>query len=167
MSEEQLRKLIDYASQFAEKAMQQHGSVSPIWHMITRDGKQIVELTPSLDKSEAMLLIRTLMELQDVVRYVHFGEAWMVDLRGRSGPVDGEEELAKMIASGGPSQHRDRIETVMFQAEDNEAGMMRGHRRIIRDTAKPYLGPLEVLPLTGISEGRMAGMLPKPKGKSQ
>jgi hypothetical protein len=55
----------------------------------------------------------------------------------------------------------------MFQAEDNEAGLITGHREIVRPkNGKPYLGPLQMMPSGMQSEGRLVGLLPR-KGSLQ
>lgn len=156
MSEQQLRELIERASAFCDGAMRLHGNVAPIWHMITKDGEEIVELQPSMDKDTAVVLIRALMEIREVVRYVHFTEAWMLLINKPTTQAQAEE-----LAMAGLSQHPDRIETVAFQAEDIYSGMLTGHREIIRPKdGKPYLGPLQFLRCEQ-SEGRMVGMLPR------
>jgi hypothetical protein len=154
MSEQQLRALIESASDFCEGAMRLHGNVAPIWHMITKDGEEIIELQPSMDKDTAAVLMRALMEIREVVRYVYFTEAWMVVL-SRGNPDAKVDELASL------SEHPDRVEVVTFQAEDSYNGMLSGHREIIRPKGgKPYLGPLTILPPME-SRGRMVGMLPR------
>jgi hypothetical protein len=167
MSEKDLRNLIEYASNFAEGAMRLHGNVAPIWHMITSSGQEIVELTPQTEnKDYAMAMIRALMEIEHVVRYVYFAEAWMLDFKNSDGRPS-QEELDRIMEEGA-SQHPDRIECVVFQAEDNECGMLSGHRKIIRNGEhRPRLGPLEFMPRHTESTGRMVGLLPKPEGRLQ
>jgi hypothetical protein len=157
MSEKQLNALFERASTFAEAAMKHRGEVAPIWHMITSKGEELVELTPQIDdRDTAMMIMRTLMELMDVVRYVHFTEAWMLDARNR--PIH-DDEMAR-IHREGVRNHPDRIEIVQITGEDCECGQRMAHRKIVRPkNGKPYLGPLEIAP-RGQSEGRMVGMLP-------
>jgi hypothetical protein len=165
MSEQQLRALIDNASMFAEQVIAARGEVAPIWHMITSDGEEMIELTPPVhDKDTAIGLIRALMAMANVVRYIHLCEAWMLDDRKNRRYSDAE---IRKIAEEGLSEHPDRMEVVIFQAEDHEAGMISGHRRIIRNKGDhPRLGPLELLPRGTESEGRFVGLLPKPKGST-
>jgi hypothetical protein len=167
MSEQQLRKLIEHASGFAEEAMRRLGEVAPIWHMLTRNGEEIVELMPPCEsKDDAVALIRALMAIKDVVRYVYFAEAWFLDLRGADN-LGAARKAAREAYEKGIADHPDRIEVVTFQGEDAESGRsMTGQRRIIREKGRPYLGPLEFFETTQ-SEGRMVGMLPKPKGRLQ
>jgi hypothetical protein len=139
------------------------GNVAPIWHMTTRSGEEIIELMPPCEsKDDAMALIRSLMAICDVVRYVYFAEAWTLHYHAT---LPSKEEV-EQTACEGLEHHPDRVEIVMFTAEDNESGMISGHRRIIRDNGRPHLGPLEMLPSGTISEGRMIGVLPR-KGTLQ
>jgi hypothetical protein len=166
MSKRDLERLMMRASNFAESAMQEHGEVASIWHMIAADGQEIVELTPPFeDKDAAIGMIKAMFALADVVRYVHFTEAWTLDYRGEKARAFTKEEIDQ-IKREGVRNHPDRVEVVMFQAEDNEFGMMTGHREIIRETGKPpYLGPMQMFEGKQ-SEGRLVGLLPR-KGSLQ
>jgi hypothetical protein len=155
MSRKQLDQLIERASAFADDAMKQTGEVAPIWHMVTAKGETIIELTPPGDRDCALMILRTLMELMDVVRYVHISEGWM---RGRDKPISDEE--MERIKRHGVRNDPKRIEVVLIAAEDYEAGYVMTTREIIRPKkGKPYLGPLVEFP-QGHSEGRMVGLLP-------
>jgi hypothetical protein len=124
-------------------------------------------LTPPLESKDlAIALMKAMFECFHVVRYVHFTEAWTLDYRGEKARKITSEDLRK-IKQEGLSQHPDRVEVVMFQAEDNEAGLITGHRPIIRPNGKkPYLGPIEYLSEGMESEGRLVGLLPR-KGTLQ
>jgi hypothetical protein len=155
MSRKQLDQLIERASAFADDAIKHTGEVAPIWHMVTAKGETIIELTPPGDRDCALMILRTLMELMDVVRYVHISEGWM---RGRDKPIS-DEEMEKIKRHGVRNDPK-RIEVVLIAAEDYEAGYVMTTREIIRPKkGKPYLGPLVEFP-QGHSEGRMIGMLP-------
>jgi hypothetical protein len=152
MSRKQLDQLIERASAFADDAMKQTGEVAPIWHMVTAKGETIIELTPPGDRDCALMILRTLMELMDVVRYVHISEGWM------RGPISDEE--MERIKRHGVRNDPKRIEVVLIATEDYEAGYVMTTREIIRlKRGKPYLGPLVEFP-RGHSEGRMVGLLP-------
>jgi hypothetical protein len=167
MSKRDLEQLIDKASNFAEVMMREKGEVAPIWHMITEGGEELIELTPALENKDlAIGLMKAMFEFFHVVRYVHFTEAWTLDYRGEKARKISADEWQK-IANEGVRNHPDRIEVVMFQAEDNEAGLITGHREIIRDKGKPHLGPMIFFPTTNASsEGRLVGLLPR-KGSLQ
>jgi hypothetical protein len=155
--------MFDRASTFAEDAMKQKGEVAPIWHMITSKGDEMVELTPPGDRDVAMMIMRTLMKLKDVVRYVHFTEAWMIHSHDK--PLS-DEDFEK-INREGVRNHPDRVEVVQIHGEDQECGFVTAHRKIIRpEKGKPYLAPLEMTPRWDCSVGCMAGMLPV-RGKMQ
>jgi hypothetical protein len=154
MSEQDLRKLILFASNFSEQALARQGEVHAMYHAVTSGGEHFFEM-PTGDKNTAVAMVRALFELKDVIRYVFFAEAWTV-----MKPV-GHDEL-KQIVQRGVSQHPERVEIVMLQGEDRDAGLLSAHRRIIRPPGKrAHLGPLEWHDLTGLqSEGRLVGLLP-------
>jgi hypothetical protein len=162
MSEQQLRAMLNYASDFAERRFAQQGVIYPLYHAITSGGEQLIEPAPSPDKDVGVAIIRALFDLRDVVRYVFFDEAWTLE------KLVQPEELA-WIERHGVRKHPQRVEVVMFQGEDSEAGQISAHRKIIRPkNGRAYLGPLEMLidlphfpqGATYQSEGRMVGLLP-------
>jgi hypothetical protein len=166
MSKRDLEQLIDKASSFAEIMMREKGEVAPIWHMITEGGEELIELTPPLENKDlAIALMKAAFEWLNVVRYVHFTEAWTLDYRGEKARKISADEMQKIVDEG-VRNHPDRVEVVMFQAEDNETGLITGHREIIRDKGKPHLGPMIRFPTNTSSEGRLVGMLPR-KGRLQ
>ena len=162
MSEQQLRALLIHASDFAETVFRKKGEVAPMWHAIRANGEQIIEAHPMwLGKDLANGLIRAQFDLLDVVRYIYIGEAWTLVRQTGLAKVPGEIEQIKRT---GIADHPDRVEVVMIQGEDKEAGQIIALREIIRTGKKPKLGPLEFTfepgSEAGSSEGRMVGMLP-------
>jgi hypothetical protein len=164
MSEKELRRMFDRASQFCEAHFAVRGEIAPMWHAVTSTGETIIEPHPTfLGKDIAMVMIRAFFDAKDVVRYVYIGEAWT--LREMIKP-----EQVTAIMRDGLANHPDRVEIVQLQGEDQECGQIMGQRRIIRpESGRPYLGPLEMLnDLPSIphgarlsrSEGRMVGVLP-------
>ncbi len=164
MSEKELRRMFDRASQFCEAHFATRGEIAPMWHAVTSEGETIIEPHPILlGKDIAMVLIRAFFDAKDVVRYVYIGEAWT--LRELI-----ESEEVEAIMRDGIESHPDRVEVVQLQGEDDECGQIMGQRRIIRpESGRPYLGPLEMIAdLPSIpdgarlsqSEGRMVGVLP-------
>jgi hypothetical protein len=160
MSEQDLHRMIKFASGICEAMFDRIGEVAPIWHMVTSDGREMIEPQPPVDKDIANMLMRALFELANVVRYVYFGEAWIAILIDKTD--EERDKLLQQIDRNGVASlpDADRVEVVMLQAEDFEAGQILAHRRIIRGKGKPRLGPLEIAPW-GHSEGRMVGMLPR------
>lgn len=163
MSESELRRMLNYASEFCEHHFTKKGEIAPMWHAITSCGETIIEQHPvHLGKDMAAAMIRMFFDLRDVVRYVYIGEAWTLERMIR--PEEQEEIFRKGI-----SEHPDRVEVVQLQGEDREYGQIIASRKIIRPkTGKPSLGPLQMvndLPFIPRgahvqSEGRMVGMLP-------
>jgi hypothetical protein len=163
MSEQQLRELIAFASDFCDRMFAAKGVIYPMWHAVTSSGEQFVETTTFDDKDLSVAMIRALFDIRDVVRYVFMDEAWTL-----SRLIRPDEEA--MIQREGLSKHPDRVEVVMLSGEDRDCGQLMVHRNIIRPPkGKPYLGPLQSLddlpfmPAGGgveHSEGRMVGLLP-------
>ncbi|UPK03084.1 hypothetical protein [Bradyrhizobium sp. 170] len=163
MSERELRRMLDYASDFCEHHFAKKGEIAPMWHAITSDGQKLIEPHPTyLGKDMAAATIRIFFDLRDLIRYVYIGEAWTLNRLIR--PEEEEEIFRKGI-----SEHPDRVEVVQLQGEDRDYGQIIASRDIIRPAkGKPYLGPLTMvndLPhvpqgATITSEGRMVGMLP-------
>jgi hypothetical protein len=156
---EVLHELIEVASVAAERVFMKHGSVMPIWHMVTAGGEHLYSGPLSNDKNIGVVLIKAFMLMKNVVRYVFVDEAWVLD---RSQSSIEPDEIAR-INREGLADHPERQEVLMFSAEDQNAGMLTAHRIIIREPGrKARLGPLITLEDERIkqSEGRMVGLLP-------
>lgn len=148
---EKLRDLLELASKGAEKVFAATGELLPMWHAETAAGVQmLVPSPPTANKDLAARLIKALFEERNVVRFVFFDEAWTLLSVSRE----------EAIASGDLSIHPERVEVVMFAAEDREGGFLLGYRHILRaEDKKPTLGPL-VVEQSLEAEGRIVGMLP-------
>jgi hypothetical protein len=130
------------------------GIVYPMWHTVTAAGDHKIINSPPGDKDTAALLIRAYFELHDVVRYVFVDEAWTLMV-----PTSRYSEMPDIMQRG-LSDHPERVEVVMYQAED-ASGAVTAHRNIIRPkTGKARLGPLHFF-RSKQSEGRFVGMLPQ------
>lgn len=129
-----------------------------MYHAIKRDGTHFVFPALSSNKDTGVALARAAFELFDVVRYIFINEAWVLDAR-RRGMTAAESER---IDREGISTHPDRIEVVMFAAEDETEGMLMARRCILRpEHGKPKLTALEYMPDSGRFQGRMVGLLPR------
>lgn len=157
MSERMLREMITSASQTCEETFAEEHEIKPMFHAFTADGNYIVLSPPFEDKDLDMAMIREMFKIQDVVRYVFMVEAWTLS---RTLSIDEAEETGKRSIC----DHPERVEIVMIQAEDHEAGEIGAIRPIIRPVnTDPYLGPLEIVMEPGkgeIRKGRMVGLLP-------
>jgi len=131
------------------------GEILPMWHSITESGEHKIVPSPPFDKDIAALLMRAYFELNDVVRYVFVNEAWQL-----YAPAGFSDDELHEIARHGLSDHPNRIEALMYQAED-ETGMLTAQRVITRpgNGNRPKLGPLEFMEPAHF-EGRFVGMLP-------
>ena len=164
MSEQELRDMFSYASEWADQQFRRTGRVVGMWHAVPSSGDMFVMLKPHPDKDIGVAMIRALFDLRDVVRYIFVDEAWMLIKQ----PALSAEEL-ESAKRGMIWDHPDRIEVVMFSGEDAACGQIMARRRIFRpEKGKPYLGPFEwmtnLLPnkpgSIWHSEGRMVGLLP-------
>lgn len=152
MSEKMLREMITSASQTCEETFAEEHEIRPMFHAFTADGNYLVLSPPFEDKDHEIMMVREMFKMQDVVRYVFMVEAWTL-----SRPLSAKEiETTDSI-----HDHPERVEIVMIQAEDYEAGEIHARRPIIRPAnAKPYLGPLEIIGRLERAHGRMVGLLP-------
>lgn len=150
-----LREFITETDKKACEVFAITGEIEPVWHAITEYGEHKIMPGPSVDKDTAALLMRAYFAIYKVVRYVFINEAWTMWL-----PTDRLDEIPE-IAEHGLADHPERIEVLMYQAED-ETGLLTAHRNIIRPGhgKRPTLGPLEFVNAAQ-SEGRFVGMLPQ------
>jgi Exo-beta-1,3-glucanase len=152
---EKLRDLLKLASMGAERVFAAKGELLPMWHAETADGvSMLVPAPPTDNKDLAVRLIKALFEERHVVRFVFFDEAWTLRSTDRA-VVD------KAVDHGDLSTHPDRVEVVVFVAEDAEGGALGGRRLIHRAPGKKAtLGPLEIHEYLE-AEGRLIGLLPQ------
>lgn len=151
---ESLRELIEMASNLADSLFAERHCINPMWFAVKSDGDVMIIPPPCDDRDLAVAMVRALFEIADIRACIFVDEAWM--LGGEFSPQE-----TKRIRARGVVDHPQRVEIILFSAE-NDAGTMFGHRRIERrKTGKPHLGPLVIEDLTGWNmEGRLIGMLP-------
>jgi hypothetical protein len=160
MSTAQLREMIEHASTWAQDRFAETGAVRPMWHVVKANGEHAVVMPPSGDKDTSVAIMRAFFELNDVVCCLFIDEAWTATGGGAK----------EWIERGGTiADFPNRVEVIAFMGEDSEGGMMVAHRRIIRETGKPTLAPLEFMDhqLRPTSQGRLVGMLPRRTAKMQ
>jgi hypothetical protein len=158
MTTDALRQFITLVDTKFAAMFDEHGEIAPVWIALTAEGDTHVMPTISgFDKDVMTFLVRLFFDLHDVVAYVYVAEAWQLQA--------GEAEARGVIERGGISDHPDRIEVLVYSAEDG-SGAMTGRRLITRTSGgKPQLGPLEI-EQPSWSTGRMVGMLPQ-RGTAQ
>ena len=160
MSEKELRWIIGHASDAMAQWFAKNGEIGPMWHAIKADGDHFVVPIPAYmtDKDVMAATISVLFKIQDVRTYCFVDEAWTAEA------VDGEARdklIAYLKTNESLEDYPDRVEIVVFQGEDHEAGMLCAQRKIIRPAiGPPRLGPLEYFDIKS-SEGRFVGMLPR------
>ena len=150
-----LKWLVEFSSEQAEKIFRQTGQLLPMYHAILPDGHHQVIPAPDTDKDVAVALIKAAFELMNVDTYIFMSEAWMLIAPNET------PDLAK-IARRGLEHHPDRREIIMFQAENRRGERQSASRFILRpEHGKARLAPLKMDDMSkfGKSEGRMVGLL--------
>jgi hypothetical protein len=147
-----LKEIIQHLGEKCEWFMAQQGFVTPMYHIVTRDGFHLILAPPDKNKNIAVEKIRILLKLVDAVLYGFCDEAWMASYTP-------EEVQDPTIAR--PEDRPNREEIVLIQAECEREGELTARRKIIRTKGKPpVLGPLEI-DRYDQSSGRMVGILPQ------
>jgi hypothetical protein len=151
-------ELVQIASAHAGRMIAQFGRLAPLYHAVRSNGTHVVLPPPTDDKDTSNELVRALFEQLDVDRYVYVDEAW------RCTSTDEQQLRAYMAQHGSLEDHPDRTEMVMISVE-TVGEQLWAHHEIKRDPhGRPTLGPLEIEPSAVRAEGRMVGLLPRPKG---
>jgi hypothetical protein len=151
----ELAALIERASGAAAEIFCEAGEVLAMYHVVLRDGRELVLPAPPGPKDLGIRIMRAAFAALDVTRYVFIDEAWMLD--GGVAAAD----LARVQREGIRAQPG-RIEVLMFGAE-GASGMLLARRRILRpEGAKPELAALDFFSMgDGVAlSGRMIGLLP-------
>lgn len=154
----ELKSLIEFASDQAEKFFRRQGVIYPMFHAIKTSGETMLVPSFAPDKDASVALTKALFTLEDIDRYVFMDEAWILDNRTNNlPPLDMEK-----IRREGLRDHPDRREIVMFSAENRRGEMQTASRFILRpEIGRPSLAPLKIDDMTAVtgSSGRMVGLL--------
>jgi hypothetical protein len=155
-----LRELIVIADDACQKIFRKRKEVLPMYHAIRADGSNFVFPAPPGSKDISVALTRALFENERVIAYVFVDEAWTLH-----SAIDAPK--LKRVMKHGIAEHPDRIEIIMFAAED-ASGMMMAYRKIIRPAhGEAKLGDRIEFYEDVVMEGRMVGLLPRREGKMQ
>jgi hypothetical protein len=152
-----LHEQLEASADAAARTFLEHGRFGALWHMITADGESLFVGPISPDKNTQIAMVKALMVIRRVVRYVFVDEAWILECD--------QSELDQTYRDG-IRNHPRRKEVLLISAEDQSLGMVMAHREIIREKGRPKLGPLVIHSDLKQSEGRMIGLLP-PVGTRQ
>ena len=153
-----LKSMIEFASEQAEKLFRLQGVIYPLYHCIKANGDNAILNKMDADKDLSVAMTVAWMQLNDVDRYVYMDEAWIVDDRRNQMGLDIEK-----IRREGIKNHPERREIVMFSAENRRGAQLTAKRFILRpEIGKPKLAPLEIDPPFEHSEGRMVGTAQAP-----
>jgi len=149
-----LEKLMHMLSRACDDFMANFARVTPMYHIICRQGFHLIVDAPPGDKDEIVAKVRVLLKVCDAVAYAFCDEAWFAQYRP-------DEVTPGMAPDVLPHDRPNREEIVLIQAESEREGERTGSRKIIRDKdGKPTLGPLDIQRFDQ-SIGRMVGLLPQ------
>jgi hypothetical protein len=152
----ELRAMIESASHWADDWFAEYGAITPMWHIASADGREVILQPPNVNKDVGARIMRAALQQLDAVRYVFVDEAWTVEVA-----VDDAAEIER-IDRDGAATHPRRVELLVFAGED-QMGQLIATRPIERPPGgKAFLGPIEI-DMPPASYGRFVGMLP-PRG---
>ena len=104
------------------------------------------------------------MEVLDIVAYVFMDEAWILEAKLPPNSTAAEREEFAATCRAGLSEHPDRIEALMFSAED-AGGMLMARRVIIR--GKALAGGINLILSPEVTIGMSALRALSPDGRSK
>ena len=149
---QKLQELFDLAAKNAARLFQESGEVLPMWHAVMGNDEHTLISTPWRDDTEkdiAMDMLRRFFREAKVKRYVFIVEAWIAHVQTQREVTEGPR----------PSEHPDRREVLMINAEDRSGESIIGQYFILRpEHGPPTLSPLKVQPYEHTA-GRMVGLL--------
>jgi hypothetical protein len=97
------------------------------------------------EKDATVAKVRETFRKKNIIRYMFCSEAWALTVPTPTGPLPR------------PSQHPDRVEVVIVEAEDKSGGSMTAHMLIHRKGDAVTLGEPEYF--GDVSSGRFVGLL--------
>ena len=133
-----LKSLIEFASEQAEKIFRKQGVLYPLYHAIKRNGDTVI-LTPEMENKDiGVAMVKAWFEIEDIDRYVFMNEAWILDDRKQTLPPQDWPKIQRE----GLRNHPDRREVILFAAENRRNELQTATRYILRpESAKPKLSP--------------------------
>ncbi len=152
-----LTELQDFFAVAADKVgemFRETGHLVPMWHAVTRDDEHMLIATPWENDEEKNITSRELRKLfkaKGVKRFAFLSEAWVLHIDPKVNPQDIRKR---------PSEHADRREVLMIEAENREGDSLSGFFYILRPehSDKPTLSPLHMNDYD-VMAGRFTGML--------
>jgi hypothetical protein len=169
-----LEAMLRRAAKETEKAFNKFGGIDMCWLVDSPTEGQGLIVTPAnvppgappeleaaaknIVKSSIAEKMRELFREKNVTRYVHIFECWTLERAKTEATM---EDLCDEVkdAGGSISNMPDRLEAMVFYADDGRESIV-AMRKIIRAAErKPYLGALEILD-GEMGGGRFTNMLP-------
>lgn len=148
----ELQDFFAIAADNTANMFRKHGEVQPMWHAVDGNDQHILIATPWRDDDEkdaTSQALRTMFRAKNVKRFAFICEAWVATVK----------TLAEVNDGLRPSEHPDRREVLMINAEDRQGNELSGFFYILRPEHGPAtLSPLHMNDFTGM-KGRFTGML--------
>jgi hypothetical protein len=151
--------MIENASTRIERAFRDNGYFAPLFHVVTRDGREALLPWPDdLTKDELAEGLRAFIVEFDVVACLTLVEAWIA--KGLN-----PDEQRHIASGGGIRDMPGRFEAVVLMAENENGEVALGHREIVRPEAgAPHLKPLVMVDVGVGTVGRLANLFPRKPG---
>jgi hypothetical protein len=150
-----LTELQDFFAIAAENTacmFRKNGGVLAMWHAVDGNDEHILIATPwnnDDEKDIASGALRQMFRAKKVKRFAFICEAWTAEV----------STMAEVREGPRPSEHPDRREVLMINAEDREGNSLSGFFYILRpEHGEATLSPLHMNDYTGMT-GRFTGML--------
>jgi hypothetical protein len=148
-------ELEDFFANAAENAMRifgESGEILPMWHVVDGNDEHVLIATPWSSDEEKDITqrgLRMMFQAKHVKRLAFICEAWIATVNTMTEAKEGPR----------PSEHPDRREVLIINAEDRWGNVLSGNFFILR----PERGPATLSPLHmndyDAMQGRFMGML--------
>jgi hypothetical protein len=163
MSEQTLKEWITILTKATETIFNVQHHLTPRYLIETKHNELLFVVPPD-DKDLGIMVMRELLKSGIARRYCFIDEAWLLNRIFDKQYKDGISlEETQKIEREGLRNHPDRIEGVIYSAEDSDCQVIA--QQVITRPKKGYpsLGPLEfkIMPSQrGYTMGRMVGLMP-------
>jgi hypothetical protein len=145
-------QLIEHSAQTCRGIFEIAGEILPMVHWVRPSGEHVLAGMPWRNRSEkevSIAMLRRLFQEETPLVYCLIAEAWMAFV-----------EEGQQLPEGGVQDLANRMEVLMFTAEDSQ-GIAQARIPIVREEGRnPCLGDL-VIERPDRLEGLMVGLLPR------
>lgn len=159
MTRDEAKKVIEKQERIVRVLFDRAGMMSAVFHYHGMHGTRILappadDFDSDIGKDFIAWVVREMLKKERAEWVLYISEAWMLVLDSPNAEIPEQR----------PRDHPDRIEVVLYQLEDADAGIVSANQRITRTGGKPILGPLRFDPDQMVSIGRFQDLLPR-KGR--